>query len=106
MNMKLRPLLALFFVIGIAAILTGCATPKTKTQTAAVPATKKKTAGTNVVAVPYPDPPAVLPGNGLARHVFIYTGEWDTRKTNATFSLGRGGKGGLDLQIPAQGRVQ
>jgi hypothetical protein len=26
--------------------------------------------------------PAVLPGKGLAQHPFLYTGEWDYRKTN------------------------
>jgi len=71
--------------------------PATPTPTAvAAPATKP----TNVVAAPYPDPPAVLPGNGLAQHDFIYTGEWDTRKTNATIFLVRGGKLVWTYQIP------
>ena len=31
--------------------------------------------------------PAVLPGRGLAQHLFLYTGEWDHRKTNQTILL-------------------
>jgi hypothetical protein len=100
MKTKLRPALALFSVMGLAAILAGCATPTNTTQTAAAPTPKKKAAGTNVVVEPYPDPPAVLPGNGLAQHDFLYTGEWDTRKTNATLFLVRGGKVVWTYQIP------
>ncbi|HEX4121320.1 MAG TPA: hypothetical protein VH619_11935 [Verrucomicrobiae bacterium] len=51
-------------------------------------------------AVPYPAPPAVLPGNGFAQHDFLYTGEWDTRKTNATLFLIRGGRVAWTYQIP------
>lgn len=51
-------------------------------------------------ASPYPDPPAVLPGRGLAQHDFIYTGEWDTRKDVATLFLVRGGKVVWTYQIP------
>jgi hypothetical protein len=50
--------------------------------------------------VPYPDPPAVLPGRGLAQHDFLYTGEWDTRKDVATLFLIRGGKVVWTYQIP------
>jgi len=31
-----------------------------------------------------------LPGNGLAQHDFLYSGEWDTRKTNQTVFLIKG----------------
>lgn len=48
----------------------------------------------------YPDPPSVLPGNGLAQHDFLYTGEWDTRKPVATMFLIRGGKVVWKYQIP------
>jgi hypothetical protein len=51
-------------------------------------------------SVPYPDPPVILPGHGLAEHDFLYTGEWDTRKTNATLFLIRGGKVVWTYQIP------
>jgi hypothetical protein len=52
--------------------------------------------------VPYPDPPAVLPGRGLAHHDFLYTGEWDTRKPMATLFLIRGGKVTWTYQIPTK----
>src|SRR5262245_50034834 len=48
----------------------------------------------------YPNPPAVLPGKGLAQHDFLYTGEWDTRKTNATLFLIKGGKVAWSYSIP------
>ena len=51
-------------------------------------------------SAPYPDPPAHLPGNGLAQHDFLFTGEWDTRKTNATLFLIQGGKVAWTYSIP------
>jgi hypothetical protein len=50
-----------------------------------------QTAATNAPPT-YPSPPTVLPGRGLAQHDFLYTGEWDTRKMNATLFLVRDGK--------------
>jgi hypothetical protein len=44
--------------------------------------------------------PGKLPGNGLAQHDFLYSGEWDTRKTNQTMFLIRGGKVVWTYQIP------
>jgi hypothetical protein len=35
---------------------------------------------------------SLLPGNGLLQHDFLYTGEWDYRKTVQTIYLVRGGK--------------
>jgi len=32
-----------------------------------------------------------LPGKGMAQHDFLYSGEWDTRKTNQTMFLVEGG---------------
>jgi hypothetical protein len=59
-------------------------------------------AGTNSVtatdAVPYA--PDVLPGNGLAQHPFLYTGEWDHRKTNQTIFVVRDGKVAWTYSIP------
>jgi len=101
MKMKFRFALAFFSVIGIAAIFTSCSTRKPATTITYHPptaATMTKTSKTN--SVPYPDPPAILPGNGLAQHDFIYTGEWDTRKTNATIFLVRGGRGVWTYKIP------
>ncbi|MBI5769227.1 MAG: hypothetical protein HZA93_15645 [Verrucomicrobia bacterium] len=50
--------------------------------------------------VPYPDPPATLPGRGLAQHDFLYSGEWDTRKDQCTMFLIRGGRVVWTYQIP------
>jgi hypothetical protein len=44
--------------------------------------------------------PAILPGNGLAQHPFLYTGEWDHRKTNQTIFVVRGGKVVWTYAIP------
>src|SRR5438045_1945341 len=55
------------------------------TATPSIPAAKAP-------EVPYPNPPATLPGRGLAQHDFLYSGEWDTRKDQCTMFLIRGGK--------------
>jgi hypothetical protein len=44
--------------------------------------------------------PAVLPGNGLAQHPFLYTGEWDHRKTNQTMFVVRNGNVVWTYSIP------
>jgi hypothetical protein len=44
--------------------------------------------------------PAILPGNGLAGHSFLYTGEWDHRKTNQTIFVVRDGKATWTYDIP------
>src|SRR2546421_2791405 len=61
---------------------------------------KGKNSDADKAASDYPSPPAVLPGKGLAQHDFLYTGEWDTRKTNATLFLIKGGKVVWSYQIP------
>jgi hypothetical protein len=43
-----------------------------------------------------------LPGNGLAQHDFVYTGEWDTRKPVATLFFVKGGKVVHTYQIPTK----
>lgn len=57
-----------------------------------------------------PNSPAVLPGNGLAQHPFLYTGEWDTRKPNAqSMFIVRDGKIVWQYSIPmkaARGGVE
>src|SRR5262245_16008675 len=60
---------------------------------------------TNTAASEYPSPPAVLPGKGLAHHDFLFSGEWDTRKTNCTMFLIRGGKVVWMYQIPRKDRL-
>jgi hypothetical protein len=53
--------------------------------------------------------PAVLPGKGLAQRPFLYTGEWDYRKTNQTIFLVRDGKVAWTYSIPikdANGTLQ
>ncbi|WP_161554933.1 glycoside hydrolase family 88/105 protein [Ereboglobus luteus] len=47
-----------------------------------------------------PNPPATLPGGGLAQHDFLYTGEYDTRKPDQTLFLVRGGKVVFTYRIP------
>jgi hypothetical protein len=53
--------------------------------------------------------PAILPGKGLAQHPFLYTGEWDHRKTNQTVFVVRGGQVVWTYDIPiktADGTLQ
>jgi hypothetical protein len=44
--------------------------------------------------------PALLPGNGLAQHPFLYAGEWDTRKAEQSMFLVRGGRIVWSASIP------
>jgi outer membrane protein assembly factor BamB len=44
--------------------------------------------------------PAALPGNGLAQHPFLYTGEWDHRKKDQTIYVVRDGKVAWTFSIP------
>ena len=44
--------------------------------------------------------PAILPGRGLAQHPFLYTGEWDHRKTNQTIFVVRNGRVDWTYDIP------
>jgi hypothetical protein len=44
--------------------------------------------------------PASLPGKGLSQHDFLYSGEWDTRKTNQTMFLVKGGQVVWTYTIP------
>src|SRR6478752_5041558 len=44
--------------------------------------------------------PVPLPGKGLAQHDFLYSGEWDTRKTNQTMFLIKSGKVAWTYEIP------
>jgi hypothetical protein len=53
--------------------------------------------------------PAILPGNGLAQHPFVYTGEYDFRNTDQTIFVVRGGKVVWTYGIPikaADGTLQ
>jgi hypothetical protein len=85
-NFQLPFLLA----FGASAVLNGrCADTNFITASPAAPATN---------AVSYA--PAILPGNGLAQHPFLYTGEWDHRKTNQTIFLVRDGKVAWTYDIP------
>jgi hypothetical protein len=56
-----------------------------------------------------PMAPAVLPGNGLAQHPFLLTGEWDHRKADQTLFVVRGGKVVWTYSVPikdADGTLQ
>ena len=54
--------------------------------------------------------PAVLPGNGVAQHPFLYAGEWDTRKPEEqSIFIVRGGKVVWQYSMPLRnsgGRIQ
>ncbi|SRR5581483_2763127 len=52
------------------------------------------------VAAKQPGDTNSLPGNGLAQHDFLYTGEFDTRNTNQTLFLVRHGRVVWTYQIP------
>jgi hypothetical protein len=68
-------------------------------------ATGAPAAATNVITYA----PTILPGNGLAQHPFLYTGEWDYRKTNQTIFVVRAGKVVWTYDIPikdANGTLQ
>jgi PQQ-like domain len=80
----------LFFLLAAAGALNGyCADTNSIT-------TNSPVATTNVVSYA----PDILPGNGLAQHPFLYTGEWDHRKTNQTIFLVRDGKVAWTYSIP------
>jgi hypothetical protein len=49
-------------------------------------------------AIPFS--PAVLPGNGIAQHPFLYAGEWDTRKPDQSMFLVRDGRIVWSASIP------
>ena len=57
------------------------------------------TAPTTAATVPVYKP-AVLPGNGLLQHDFLYTGEWDYRNSTQTIYVVRGGKVVWTYAIP------
>jgi PQQ-like domain len=68
-------------------------------------ATSAPAAPTNIISYA----PAVLPGKGLAQHPFLYTGEWDYRKTNQTMFVVRDGRVVWTYSIPikdADGTLQ
>ena len=51
---------------------------------------------------PAPASPVTLPGNGLAQHPFLYSGEWDYRKPVQTLFLVRDGKVAWSYDIPTK----
>src|SRR5271170_7159059 len=93
MKANIRSLLAAFSAIGIAATITGCQSPETKSQSAApssatpcmdvlglFTAADVPAMGPAEIAVkdrkPITNaPPTDLPGNGLAQHPMLYVGE-------------------------------
>ncbi len=83
--MKLIKILCAFVPLGLAVNCFADSTTNLPPQTA-----------TNAVSYA----PAVLPGNGLAQHPFLYTGEWDHRNTNQTIFLVRDGKVVWTYSIP------
>ncbi|MEY4490038.1 MAG: hypothetical protein RIQ79_2546 [Verrucomicrobiota bacterium] len=55
--------------------------------------------------LPAPNSPAVLPGNGLSQHPFLYAGEWDYRKPDQTIFIIRDGKVAWTYSIPIKDAV-
>ena len=51
---------------------------------------------------PTPLSPVTLPGNGLAQHSFLYSGEWDFRKPVQTLFVVRDGKVAWTYDIPTK----
>lgn len=51
---------------------------------------------------PAPLAPLTLPGNGLAQHSFLYSGEWDFRKPVQTLFVVRDGKVAWTYDIPTK----
>src|SRR5947209_14992505 len=49
-----------------------------------------------------PMSPDVLPGGGIARHPFLYAGEWDHRKPEQTMYIVRDGKIVWSYSIPSK----
>ena len=97
--MKILPL-PLLFALGVTAAGNGYSAD----MAANVPA-PGAAATTNAPAYA----PAVLPGRGLAQHPFLYTGEWDHRKTNQTIFLVQDGRVAWSYSIPindANGTLQ
>ena len=57
--------------------------------------------GRSCAAVRFSPPPRFIPGNGLAQHPFVYTGEWDHRNDrDQTIYVVRGGKVVWSYAIP------
>ena len=82
--------LRILFALGMAAVQNGFCVGANSV------ATNPPVAATNTVSYA----PAVLPGRGLAQHPFLYTGEWDHRKTNQTIFAVRDGKVAWTYDIP------
>jgi len=84
--------LKLFLILVAAAIAREGYCADTNFATATISGT-----GTNVVSYA----PAILPGNGLAQHPFVYTGEWDYRgNRDQTIFVVRNGKVAWTYSIP------
>lgn len=100
MNAKFLSALALAIMGG--SFLALCA--ETNFPASAPPAAATPFAAAATDSAPYPDPPATLPGHGLAQHDFLYSGEFDTRNTNQTMFLVKGGKVAWTYTIPIKDR--
>ncbi len=94
--------------VAFAAAVGGCAhLPESVTETrtaATAPATTPAAVATTRAAVAAtsggPRSPAILPGNGINAHPFLYAGEYDTRKTNQSMFIVRDGKIVWQYSIP------
>jgi len=85
-------------------LLTGCASPATAPAVVAptpapVPA-PAPAANVTASTPPAPMSPAILPGNGVAQHAFLYAGEWNYPKKTQSIVIVRDGKIVWSYDIP------
>ena len=115
--MKLPSLPLALLALQIMLALAGCASPAPAPAVVAptpvtpapapvvvppAPVTAPPAPAANVTASAPPAPlsPAVLPGNGLAQHPFLYTGEWNYPKKTQSLVIVRDGKIAWSYDIP------
>ena len=92
---SLLPLALFACVLPCATVRAADATPEpTATETPTPRPTPRPT------PTAQPIEPIAFPGNGLAQHDFLYSGEWDTRNPMETMFLIRGGKVVWKYEIP------
>src|SRR5882724_2463991 len=89
-----------FAVLATMVALALSASAQTPNSRPLLAAAETPAATNNGPVASYPAPPATLPGRGLAQHDFLYTGEFDTRKPDATLFLVKGGKVVWTYPIP------
>jgi hypothetical protein len=104
-----RPKLPAMKIFQLPVLLAAAVAAALKGYSAAPVAANTPTSSMIAARDTMPSAPAVLPGKGLAQHPFLYTGEWDHRKTNQTIFVVRDGRVVWTYDIPihdADGTLQ